>query len=88
MTIISGREFRANQGKYIDMAHRGERVILSSRKGYMELTPVSKEDKEVSEHISSKSFLSIASQVKKEFKEGKGITLNSSEDIEKWFDSL
>ena len=51
MTIITGREFRSNQSKYIGMAHKGERVVISSRSGYADLTPVSKEDKEVGEYV-------------------------------------
>ena len=38
MTIITGREFRSNQNKYIGMAHRGERVVISSKSGHAELT--------------------------------------------------
>ena len=37
MTIITGRKFRSNQNKYIGMAHRGERVVISSKSGYAEL---------------------------------------------------
>lgn len=40
MTIVSTREFRSNQTKYLDMVNRGERVILKSRKGSYRLTPV------------------------------------------------
>ena len=43
MTVITCRQFRANQSKYIRMAHGGERLILSYRAGYAELTPVSDE---------------------------------------------
>ena len=40
MTIVSTKDFRSNQTKYLDMASRGERVILKSRKGSFRLTPV------------------------------------------------
>ena len=40
MTIVSTKDFRSNQTKYLDMANRGERVILKSRKGNFRLTPV------------------------------------------------
>ena len=56
------------------MAHKGERVVISSRSGYAELTPVSKEDKEVGEYVNSKPFMAVAKQVRKEYKEGKGVT--------------
>lgn len=88
MTIITGREFRSNQSKYIGMAHKGERVVISSRSGYAELTPIGMEDKEVGEYINSKPFMAVAKQVRKEYKEGKGVTLNSPEEIEAYLDSL
>ncbi len=88
MTVITGRQFRANQGKYIRMAHRGERVILSSKSGYAEITPLSADDREIAEHISGKSFVAIANQVRKEYKEGKGVTLSSPKEIEAYLDSL
>ncbi|MCR5850020.1 MAG: hypothetical protein K6G92_04835 [Bacteroidaceae bacterium] len=88
MTVITGRQFRANQSKYIRMAHRGERVILSSRAGYAELTPISEEDKKFDEYVNSKEFLDYAAKVKKEYEEGEGVTLRCAEDIETWFNSL
>ena len=44
MTIVSTREFRANQTKYLGMVDRGEHVILRSRRGSYKLTPVALED--------------------------------------------
>lgn len=38
--IVTGRDFRANQSRYISIAHSGEDVILKSRAGYVKLTPV------------------------------------------------
>ena len=48
MTIVSTRDFRANQSKYLGMVNRGEKVILKSRLGRFHLTPapVSVEDEE------------------------------------------
>ena len=40
MTIITGTEYKANQGKYIKRAQEGERVIISSHGSYVELKPV------------------------------------------------
>lgn len=88
MTVITGRQFRANQSKYIRMAHRGERVILSSRAGYAELTPISEEDKKFNEYVNSNEFLDYAAKVRKEYEAGEGVTLKCAEDIENWFNSL
>ena len=38
--VITAKDFRANQSKYIDIAHRGEEVILKSRSGSVKLIPV------------------------------------------------
>ena len=40
MTIVSTREFRANQGKYLGMALEGHDVVLRSRRGSFRLTPI------------------------------------------------
>lgn len=88
MTVITGRQFRANQSKYIRLAHSGERVILSSRAGYAELTPISEEDKKFDDYIHSEKFRAIVEQAHKDYREGKCITLRSQEEAKKWFDSL
>ena len=45
MTIVSTRDFRANQTKFVDMALRGEDVVLKSRRGSVRLMPVEDEEK-------------------------------------------
>jgi len=47
MTIVTTRDFRANQTKFLDMALRGEQVVLKSRRGSVRLMPVEDEDEEV-----------------------------------------
>ena len=44
MTIVSARDFRANQGKYFSMVNSGEHVILKSREGNFRLVPVTFSD--------------------------------------------
>ncbi|HAE23971.1 MAG TPA: prevent-host-death family protein [Prevotellaceae bacterium] len=46
MTIVSTREFRANQTKYLGMVDRGEHVVLRSRRGSYRLLPVEEEEEE------------------------------------------
>lgn len=38
--IVTARDFRANQSKYIGIAHSGQDVILKSRAGSVRLMPV------------------------------------------------
>ena len=44
MTIVSARDFRANQSKYFSMVNSGEHVILKSREGNFRLVPVTSSD--------------------------------------------
>ena len=44
MTIVSARDFRANQGKYFSMVNSGEHVILKSREGSFRLVPITSTD--------------------------------------------
>lgn len=44
MQIISTREFRTNQGKYLNAARDGQSVLLTSRYGNFKIVPVTEED--------------------------------------------
>lgn len=41
---VSAREFRSNQGKYLNAAKSGQSVLLNSRYGSFKITPVTQED--------------------------------------------
>ena len=81
MTVITGRDFKANQGKYIGLAHQGVDVIINSRKGAVRLTPV--EDVN-----NSLSFLALSSRARKEHEEGTTLKFNSAADAQRWMDEL
>lgn len=44
MQVVSAREFRANMGKFLNAAKRGQSVLLTSRYGSFKITPVTEED--------------------------------------------
>lgn len=44
MTIVSTRDFRANQTKFLHMASQGEHVVLKSRLGRYRLIPIDDEE--------------------------------------------
>ena len=44
MQVVSAREFRANQGKFLTAAKSGQSVLLTSRYGTFKITPVTEED--------------------------------------------
>lgn len=44
MQVVSAREFRSNQGKYLNTAISGHQLMLTSRYGNFRITPVSEEE--------------------------------------------
>lgn len=88
MVVISGRDFRANQTKYIKIAHHGEDVVISSRAGNVKLTPISRDDMVVNRNEITPELAAEIEKARQEYREGKCITLKTHEDIDKWFESL
>lgn len=44
MLVVSTRDFRTNQTKYLNKANAGEHVILKSRTGSFKIVPISSDD--------------------------------------------
>ncbi len=82
MTIVTARDFRANQSKYIGMAFSGEDVFLTSRVGRVKLTPLY-DDNVITPELQAK-----IEAARKAFREGRCISLKTHEDIDKYFESL
>ena len=56
-------------------------MVISSRSGYVELKPVSKEDKDIKEHIKAVSFLAVSSRIKKEEEEGRLLRFDTVQEL-------
>lgn len=85
MLIVSTREFRANQGKYLDMAAKGENIILKSlRKGSFKLVPVGEDDS----LMCKDKFYSKIEHSLKQAKEGKVFKQQEGESVEQYLDRL
>jgi hypothetical protein len=86
MLIISMREFRTNQGKYLGMAGNGEEVILKSKEnGSFPLTPVT----EFTSSIPEEYILEPDEAIKEDLKRaltGKELLERLIPRIEKLFD--
>ena len=80
MIVISTRDFRANQTKFLNMARNGEDIILKSRNaGSFKLTPVEMEDAVVSKRDLTEE-LRLALQQVKDHMEGK-IKLKTADSL-------
>ena len=78
MTIISIRDFRANQGKYLGLAASGESVILTSRAGSFKIVPITEDDG----LVSKKDFLARVDDARKSIADGKGISVSGKEELD------
>lgn len=88
MVVVSCRDFRDNQNKYIKIAHHGEDVVISSRAGNVKLTPISKDDIVINRNEITPELAAEIERARKELREGKCITLKTHEDVERYFDSI
>lgn len=84
MTVVSVRDFRANQGKYLDLAANGESVILTSRKGQFKIMPISEDDS----IVSKKEFFARVDEARKSLAEGKGVSVSAKEELDSLLASL
>ena len=78
MTVVSIRDFRANQGKYLGLAASGESVILTSRAGSFKIVPITEDDG----LVSKKDFLARVDEARKSIADGKGISVSGKEELD------
>ena len=85
MVVISSRDFRSNQSKYLGMAAKGQGVVLTTRSlGSFKIVPVREDDTLMTrEELYSKIDKGI-----QEIKEGKGYRVSTKEDLDRLLDSL
>ena len=85
MIVISGREFRAKQGKYLGLAAKGEKIILKSRnQGSFRLVPVSPDDTVMSEE----AFRAKVDRSKRSIEAGEGTVVRSKEELQAYLENL
>ena len=84
MTVISIRDFRSNQGKYLGLAAQGESVILTSRAGSFKIVPVSEDDSVVSK----KEFFERVDEARRQIAAGRGKKVGSKEELDSLLASL
>lgn len=78
MTVVSIRDFRANQSKYLGLAARGESVILTSRTGSFKIVPITDDDS----LVSKKEFLARIDAARKSIAEGYGTSVSGKEELD------
>ena len=85
MEVISSRDFRSNQSKYLGMAAKGQGIILKTRSlGSFKITPLTEDDT----LMSKEEFFMKLERARKEIKEGKGTVLKTKEEIDRFLETL
>ena len=84
MTSLSFSDFRKNMASSFDLVDAGERVFVNrgSQRTYA-IIPVEDGDLTITPALAAK-----IEKARKEFREGKTISLKIHEDIERYFDSM
>jgi len=84
MTLISIRDFRSNQGKYLGLAASGESVILTSRSGNFKIVPITEDDSVVSKS----EFLAKIDAARASIINGEGISIKGKDELSSFLESL
>lgn len=85
MLVISTREFRESQGKYLEKAKRGESVVIKSRgNGSFKLVPITEDDT----LMSKEDFFRKLDKSLQQAKDGKTTRVSSKEELKALLDSL
>ncbi|MDR3127108.1 MAG: prevent-host-death family protein [Tannerellaceae bacterium] len=85
MIVISTRDFRTNQSKFLELANKGEDVVLKSReKGSFKIVPVREEDT----LMSKEAFFAKIGHSLKQYEEGKVIRQGEKETVEEFITRL
>lgn len=84
MTVISIRDFRSNQSKYLNLASNGESVILTSRSGSFRIVPVTADDSV----MTKAEFEAKIEAARAEILAGKGTVVNGKAELNSFLEAL
>lgn len=74
MQVVTAREFRSNQGRFLTAAREGQSVMLTSRYGNFKIVPIDSEDVIIERHLRT------ALEEVKAHKEGR-MALSNARDV-------
>ena len=83
MEALSVREYRNNLAASFTKADNGEQVLIRPKNEIYALVKVGREDLMITPELQAR-----IDKAREEIKSGKCVTLNSSEDLDAYFDSL
>jgi antitoxin (DNA-binding transcriptional repressor) of toxin-antitoxin stability system len=83
MTQLSVRDFRSNLSASFDRVDAGEHVFIRRKNQVYTIIPVHDDDLQISPQLQTR-----IDKARKEYQEGKTISLKTHEDIDKYFEEM
>lgn len=83
MEALTVSDYRKNLSSAFDRASRGETVLIRRRNQIFTLTNVGNEDIEITPELQKK-----IDAARNEYREGKTLHFETSEEVQNWMDSL
>lgn len=83
MTALTVRDFRSQIAATLDKVDAGDHVFIRRKNRMYTVIPVEDDGLTISPQLAEKM-----SEVRKEYQEGKGVTLNTQEEIEDYLNRL
>ena len=85
MEVISTRDFRSNQSKYLGMAAKGHGIILKTRSlGSFKITPLTEDDT----LMSKEEFFRRVDEARRQIDEGKYTAVKTQEELNAFLEAL
>lgn len=85
MVVISSRDFRSNQTKYLGIAASGQGVVLKTRSlGSFKIVPINDDDV----LMTKEEFFRKVDESRRQINEGKFTSVKTKEELDAFLDSL
>lgn len=83
MTQLTVRDFRSQMASSFDRVDAGEHVFIRRKNQLYTIVPVSEDDLTITPELAAK-----IEKARQEYRDGKAISLNTHEDVDKYFESM
>ena len=85
MVVISSRDFRSNQSKYLGIAASGQGVVLKTRSlGSFKIVPINEDDV----LMTKEEFFRKVDEGRKQIAEGEYTSVKTKEELDTFLESL
>ena len=83
MNTLTVADFRSQLAKYFDLVLAGEKVFIRRKNQLFTIIPVQEDELTITPELAAK-----IEKARKEYHDGKTVSLTSHEDIDRYFDTM